>query len=560
MQEPPQPVPPSNEPAAPVPAAPSRAWRGGDALFALAAVGLWLLLSFLAGAMGELNQDEGWYLLSARLLREGSLPYRDFAFTQGPAMPLVYALLYNWIDRFGLAGVRALTFLFSAVSLGMATWLATRLAPARTRRGAGAVTALLIAVNAYQCQFSCTVKTYALSSLFFLLGILFLTHVGSRRHGAIFPPAAAGVALALAAATRISFAPALGVTGLYLLLLQRRAAAWAWLDFGLGALLALALAFLPFCAAGPEGFRFGLIEYHVLRESGTLLSQLFLKGGAAIRLLGAYLPAFLLLASVVCVRLARRRAGRPAPPEDRPATMRLPAGFHAFLWVLLAVESAVHFAAPFPYDDYQVPLYPLFCALLGAAAAWTWGGTIRGSRKRAALWMLLAVLAVYAVASETFFGWFVAGRDRLWWRVKRESPLRELARAAERAKELAAGQGTILTQDTYLAVEAGLDVPREFAMGPFSYYPDFPDGRARAIGVANRGTLRALLEDSGIRLLVRSGYGFAVACPEVRPLSPEETREIEELVDRHFELVETWPAFGQARTPLEFRVRKERAE
>jgi hypothetical protein len=422
------------------------------------------------------------------------------------------------------------------------------------------VTALLIAVNAYQCQFSCTVKTYALSSLFFLLGILFLTHVGSRKHGAIFPPAAAGVALALAAATRISFAPALAVTGLYLLVLQRRAAAWVWLDFGLGALLALALAFLPFCAAGPEGFRFGLIEYHTLRESGTLLSQLLLKGGAAVRLLGAYLPAFFLLAFVVCIRLARRRAGRAAPPKDRPATMRLPAGFHAFLWVLLAVESAVHFAAPFPYDDYQVPLYPLFCALLGSGAAWTWGGAIRESRKRAALWTLLAVLAVYAVAGETFFGWFVAGRDRLWWRVKRESPLAELARAAERAEELAGGETAVLTQDSYLAVEAGLDVPRELAMGPFSYYPDFSAEKAQKIGVANREGMQELIASSGIRLLVKSGYGFAVACPEVRPLAPDERRELDETVERHFELVETWPAFGQARTPLEFWVRKETAE
>jgi hypothetical protein len=240
--------------------------------------------------------------------------------------------------------------------------------------------------------------------------------------------------------------------------------------------------------------------------------------------------------------------------------MRLPAGFHAFLWVLLAVESAVHFAAPFPYDDYQVPLYPLFCALLGSAAAWTWGEAIRESRKRAALWTLLAVLAVYAVAGETFFGWFVAGRDRLWWRVKRESPLAELARAAERAEELAGGETAVLTQDSYLAVEAGLDVPRELAMGPFSYYPDFSAEKAQKIGVANREGMQELIASSGIRLLVKSGYGFAVACPEVRPLAPDERRELEETVERHFELVETWPAFGQARTPLEFWVRKETAE
>ena len=203
-----------------------------------------------------------------------------------------------------------------------------------------------------------------------------------------------------------------------------------------------------------------------------------------------------------------------------------------------------------------MPLYPLFAALLGASAAWTWGGTLREGRKRAALWALFAVLAAYAVAGETFFGWFVAGRDRIWWRVKRESPVKELARAAERAKELAAGQGTILTEDAYLAVEARLEVPRELAMGPFSYYPAFSAERAERLGVANRGKMEELIASSGIRLLVKSGYGFAVACPEVRPLSPEERRELDELVEGHFVLTETWPAFGQARTPLEFWVRK----
>jgi hypothetical protein len=524
----------------------------------LAAVGAWLLLSFLAGTMGELNQDEGWYLYAARLVGEGAFPYRDFAFTQGPVAPLVYGGLYNWIDRFGLAGGRALTFLFSAVSLGMATWLATRLAPKRARRGAGAVAALLVAVNAYQCQFSCTVKTYALSSLFFLLGILFLTHAGSRKYGAFFLPAAAGAAFALATATRISFAPALAVTGLYLLFLHRRAAAWAWLDFACGALLTLSLAFLPFYAAGPEGFTFGLVEYHALRESGPFLSRLLLKGGAAIRLLGAYLPAFLLLAAVLSARLARRRVRGAAAEREPPSTSRLPAGFHGFLWVLLAVESLVHFAAPFPYDDYQVPLYPLFCALLGSAAAWTWsrGGAGGLSRQRRVLWAFLALLLLHAVTGDVFFGWFVSGRDRLWWSVKRESPLRELSRAAERAKELAGGETEWLTQDTYLAVEARCKVPRELSMGPFSYYPSFPDARAEKLGVANRKSMLELIASPKHRLLVKSGYGFAVACPEVRPLAPDEARELENAVAEHFDLVETWPRFGQARTPLEFWVRK----
>lgn len=43
---------------------------------------------------GELNQDEGWYLYSGRMVAEGQLPFIDFASTQGPVMAFVYAVAW----------------------------------------------------------------------------------------------------------------------------------------------------------------------------------------------------------------------------------------------------------------------------------------------------------------------------------------------------------------------------------------------------------------------------------------------------------------------------------
>jgi hypothetical protein len=54
------------------------------AFVVLAAASVWL---------GGLNQDEGWYLYAAQLVRDGRMPYRDFFFTQGPLMPVVYSFL-----------------------------------------------------------------------------------------------------------------------------------------------------------------------------------------------------------------------------------------------------------------------------------------------------------------------------------------------------------------------------------------------------------------------------------------------------------------------------------
>jgi hypothetical protein len=51
----------------------------------------------------------------------------------------------------------------------------------------------------------------------------------------------------------------------------------------------------------------------------------------------------------------------------------------------------------------------------------------------------------------------------------------------------------LLTQDTYLAVEAGRRVPAGFELGPFGYFPDLDDATAARCHVLNRaGMLQAL--------------------------------------------------------------------
>ncbi|MDD3604519.1 MAG: hypothetical protein PHD86_04960, partial [Kiritimatiellae bacterium] len=59
--------------------------------------------------LGELNQDEGWYLYAAGQVARGALPYRDFAFTQAPVMPFVYAATDVLVRAWGVAGDRIVT-------------------------------------------------------------------------------------------------------------------------------------------------------------------------------------------------------------------------------------------------------------------------------------------------------------------------------------------------------------------------------------------------------------------------------------------------------------------
>ncbi|NLG34594.1 MAG: hypothetical protein GX548_04485 [Lentisphaerae bacterium] len=551
-----------------------RAWRWGYLVLVLAVAASWLSLSGLNFWMGELNQDEGWYLYAAGQIREGRLPYRDFAFTQPPLLPLVYSWGYGWIERFGVAGGRAMSWIFGAMGVLSAVWLAMRTGPKSAQRLTGGLCFVLAAVNLYQSYFTTVVKTYALTSLFLAGGLTMLSFVG-RRH-ALRAAAGAGFLLACATATRISMGAALGLGFLYLLACQHRVKAWAWLDFALGGGMGLALMFLYFMAIGGEGFRFGLVEYHTLREGGPWMAQAAFKIGCLSRLVQAYFPAavaglFLMLAAVLRRGRGGAAKGEAAPEADAEGGADMPPSINGFLWLVVLVLAGIHLSAPFPYDDYQVPVYPVFCAALSAAGVRWWRGVERRhGGEGAAEWRTVRRLGIlvgvwlvcglHAFSSPMAQNWFVAGRDRIWWRLREQSPLAQLRDMGSwvRSLTLAEGGTELLTQDIYLAVQAGLPVPQGLEMGPFSYYPDWPRERARRIGVMNRDMMRELLAaNTNAPIAAFSGYSLAIRSPEVEEISREDRLAFEGILEDRYDRVESVPGFGQAGTTLEiWRLKK----
>jgi hypothetical protein len=187
---------------------------GWIVFFWVVALAIFVLLGALNLCWGELNQDEGWYLYAARRVSQGYLPYKDFAFTQGPVFPLVYARLHPLVDRCGVAGGRKITAVLGFLASLSAAWLAGRAA----RRGAGRVVGvlafILISCNVYQSYFTTVVKTYSLTALLLVLGFVALSYARSRGGGsAAF---LSGFLIALAA----------GVRGLHLV----SEVWWGWRD------------------------------------------------------------------------------------------------------------------------------------------------------------------------------------------------------------------------------------------------------------------------------------------------------------------------------------------
>ena len=108
----------------------------------------------------------------------------------------------------------------------------------------------------------------------------------------------------------------------------------------------------------------------------------------------------------------------------------------------------------------------------------------------------------------------------------------------------------MLTQDTYLAVEAGRDVPVGMEMGPFGYFPALDDETASRMHVLNRDQMKALLRFDESPIALMSGYGLAIAAPEMVEISGEERAMLLGEMAAQYGQIDAIPDFGQGETVL----------
>lgn len=478
-------------------------------------------LAFASVWLGGLNQDEGWYLYAAQLVAEGKTPYRDFFYTQGPLMPLVYsAFVWVW-QTWGLLGARVLTLAIGAVGILFAAGFARRLVPEEKRDAAAVLVCLLLGSNLYHLYYLAIPKTYALAGLFTVVGFYLLTF--ERRLFALL----AGFSLALAAGTRISLGALLPVAGLALLWKGPRL---SWLFFGIGGLLGLALVYGPFLL-DPRALS-GLAAaqgYHAARGGFDIVFTV----GSLSRLVRWYLPVFVLLG----LGIALTRGGRGC----RGAWLPL-AGFAAVL--------TVQMLAPFPYEDYQVPVMGLLTVV---AVAFALNGIAGSAFPRAK--GMLALLALGMTWAGSFGSpllekWMTNGQDRFWSLKKKSCEMAQLRAVAEEIEAVDPGGKTLLTQDLYLAIETRRAVPLALAMGPFSYWgARLPYADAAGLVLDDAG-MRALLESTPCGVAAMSGYSFAITVPECTETPIGRQMEFWKILERRYELVFREEAFGQNATPL----------
>lgn len=478
--------------------------------------------------MGGLNQDEGWYLYAANMVGEGRMPYRDFFYTQGPVMPLVYSA-FTWVWKsWGMLGARIFTLLAGFVGIGFAAALARRLAPAGRGRAAALTVLMLVGCNIYHLYFVTIPKTYALAALFVSVGF-YLMSFGGNAAGRLQKAAwsGAGLSLAFAAGTRISLGALLAVAGLWLVSARR----WkALVFFSIGGFAGLVFSYLPFLIDG-ESLK-GLCaaqRYHASRGGFDAVWCV----GSLSRLVRWYTPLFVIGGLGVFMRPAAADRG------DTGETSR--SVLSIAVWGIAAVFT-VQVLAPFPYEDYQVPIMGLAAA--AAAAVYARRGDPDAS-DGALLLPVLGMTFACSFGSPLLEKWTTNGQDRFWTLKKEKTEMAQLRDVAKRIERLDPGGRTLLTQDVYLAIETGRSVPRGLEMGPFSMLTD--------------GEWRRLLTETAPRecaVAALSGYAFAVEPPECTERPVDRQMEYWHLLKKNFRLADREESFGQNATTLLILKRK----
>ena len=349
---------------------------------------------FLVAGLGATPFDdpgEGMHAEIAReLMRRPSLPLTLGGVPYLDKPPLLYALLVAAFHALGPGEepARLVSALAALVAIGATAWLGARLADGRT----GIVAGLALGTSLGFFVYGRYVRPEALFVAALALGFaLLLVGVRDERRALAAAGLAAFGLAALAKDPLGALAPPLAV-GLALALAGQARPLGRWLPWS-GVAAALLLGFGWWIAAerATPGFTwYTVIDNHVLNvvrarhfpdEDVPLGAAEF----AVVALLGAV--PWVLPAAAMVWRLVRRRAWRD--PGETP-------------WVALALWAlgvlALSAAAPFRLPHYGLPAYPAIAVL--AARGWRELGVRGLAAAHAVLFGVLAVACVLAWSSD----------------------------------------------------------------------------------------------------------------------------------------------------------------
>lgn len=412
---------------------------------------VYILLGSFTLVAARLTGDEGWYTGSALEVLRGRVPYRDFLFTQMPAVPYVYAA---WLAFAGhsLIAARTLSFLFGGLGVALTMTALHR----KAGLVASVIAGCMLVANLSFMFDVCIVKTQALTVVLGALALWGASQGGSRRGAAVLLLSAAALVC-----TRLSMVPVLAFAVLHVWLGPARR---ALLVFGPASVALIAVAVL-----GPgslDNLWFGVLQFHDVRyDHPTWQLESFL--GLMLRGFVANQGPLIALGLGACAIAALRRRISPELAADFSRDAR----WLGFVVASYVATTAIHFSRPVAYPTYQTSNI----VFLVAATAYVLArASLYAPRLRRTLYFALLPVML---AGAPFEEWVV--------HVNGDGGLGKLDDAVEVVRKLAHGNDPIFTASTEIAVQSGLPLLPGWELSEFSFFPGMSTEQAQARHVVN---------------------------------------------------------------------------
>jgi hypothetical protein len=449
-------------------------------------VALFVLFAFEAATFSWLARpiiDEGIYLTASKLLYQGQLPYRDFPFSQGPALPIVYGALLAPFDVIYWPG-RFISLLGCLTAAGAAAAIARRFAG---NWGAG-IAIVLAAIDVSSLWVSTTIRIQAFSTPLVMLAALALMRAPRNTLGWALAPSL----LLWSFGARLTNGLAFAVISLWIAYALRHDL--KKLCCVIGAVIAQApLAFAPVLLAPGAA-----LDHVILGQLGRLERRGF-QSRPGFEIFkdhiyeffgphGDFFPVVLLTLAVVVSLALRIRAGwRPS--------LALPIRDPGMAQVVLLGIGFLLYVMQWPLENAYLTYFVPTAMMLGPAIAITFGSWIRSQPRvsRAAGAILGAVL--FASLLDTSAGW------RRWIGTG-DASMRHFHSVADELSGIAGPNCSMVTFDTHLAAAAGCVPLRGLEYGSFSFYPWLARDEAESRGFVNHVLLVERIREQQPELIV----------------------------------------------------------
>ena len=473
--------------------------------------------------MRPVDGDEGYYVSAARLVWEGKIPYRDFAYPQAPLLPYIY----SWIWAVHPRSLLAMRFFSCACgAIAVFLWGVCLVSARKLPLRVALATFAIVLLNPYWVSWNVVVKTFAVANLLTTIAVICLYLALQTGRARWFFTAA--LALGTCACVR----------GLYLLL---PAAVFLWL-FHLEwrakeRSFPKSLAFLGGAACGmspmvfsflgdPHAFVFNNVQYHHLLFSHvTLRNTLHMYLILAVNLFypfrslaARYFTVETVLAVVGGLSLLKLRKSQAAPYSSKDYLF-----FQLTFLMLLVYLATIGMSLIPPPDQYfNSPLLPFLVPFMAEG--------LRVAFRSSAKWVVALAIML------PIFSFYEISAGAKAWAGYPWAPLSSYRRVTQVIEANSKADDVVLSLWPGYVFESG----RRYFPGAEDH---FNYAVARKIDPEARSRYHVIFNDEIMSAVASRSVQLLVTDPNIWHfkvfLSPAERAAFRTTVDANYELVAT---------------------